>query len=856
MAWGNFAYDLTNFNEATFIQALDEISDAGGNSMRWWMHVNGTQSPRFTDKMVSGLSDGEIENVKRVLDLAQERRMVISLCLWSFDMLQGDHGIDFEQNLNLLEKPEYTQAYIDNALIPMVNELKGHPAIMCWEVFNEPEGMTTEFGWTPQKTQMKYVQQFINLVAGAIHRVAPNEKVSNGSWSFQASTNIGGNKNYYSNSELIAAGGDSLGTLDFYMVHYYNHFPTSRSPFHHSSIYWNLDKPLVIAEFAASGPYSGISPQQAYEYLYDNGYAGALSWTWTGHDGNGDVTDATPGMMSLFTNHPEDIIINPVFMISNFKAYPTDIEEGETAELSWEVFKSNSVTINGELVETKGTMIVTPDSTTTYILIAADSTDHSILDTATVLVNVVDPNQINRALNMPVIASTFEACCGDLLYPENAFDNNFDTRWSSAWNTDGTEPNYDGKPDDQWIQVDLGETIDVELITLNWESAYGKTYNIEISYDGYLWNSAFEEANSNGGIDSIMFDTPVSARYVRMHGTDRATEYGFSLWEMPIYGTISSIKPPTISLNTNIGNVLNSGMNIVVEADTSGNTKEIANVTFSVDGVLADSLTETPYQFNFTVGDNSEYEVTAIIEDVDGIRVQSDPYTIYQNNRTLTRFEAELASTTGDASEISSPGTSGGAYMEMEDAWTITFDNIGISSNGNYLLTIGYQLTFNSPKEQYLVVNGDTLETIKFTALNTSTWLKHGVEIPLVSGTNSIAIHGIWNWMSFDYIEVENATIVGVNDSELKPLTFNLNQNYPNPFNPSTVISYSIPRSGNVSIKIYDIQGQLVSELISEFQTAGNHSINFDASRFSSGVYFYSLKSGEFRETKSMMFLK
>jgi hypothetical protein len=312
LAWGNFASDLTAFQEPTFQKALDEISSAGGNCMRWWTHVNGTRSPQFTDGKVSGLAPGEIDHMRRVLDMALERNMTIILCLWSFDMLQGRQGVNYEQNRNLLEDPEYTKAYIENALLPMVRDLKGHPAILCWEIFNEPEGMTGEFGWTPaeERTTMKYVQQFINLAAGAIHKEAPKEKVSNGSWSFRASSDIGEYINYYTDQALIQAGGDPLGTLDFYMVHYYAWGKEELSPFHHPAVYWELDKPLVIAEFSAKGPYEGVDNVEAYQNLYDNGYAGALSWTWTGHDGNGGIEEATPGMKFLLEHHPGDVKLN------------------------------------------------------------------------------------------------------------------------------------------------------------------------------------------------------------------------------------------------------------------------------------------------------------------------------------------------------------------------------------------------------------------------------------------------------------------------------------------------------------------------------------------------------------------
>ncbi len=100
--------------------------------------------------------------------------------------------------------------------------------------------------------------------------------------------------------------------------------------------------------------------------------------------------------------------------------------------------------------------------------------------------------------------------------------------------------------------------------------------------------------------------------------------------------------------------------------------------------------------------------------------------------------------------------------------------------------------------------------------------------------------------------------VTGVKKEELKtvPDEFALEQNYPNPFNPSTTISYILPRQSNVSLKIYNILGKEIAELINENQTAGKYSVNFDASSLSSGIYFYTLKTGAKSFTRKMMLLK
>jgi len=99
--------------------------------------------------------------------------------------------------------------------------------------------------------------------------------------------------------------------------------------------------------------------------------------------------------------------------------------------------------------------------------------------------------------------------------------------------------------------------------------------------------------------------------------------------------------------------------------------------------------------------------------------------------------------------------------------------------------------------------------------------------------------------------------ITDVNDKEnYLPTNFALQQNYPNPFNPATVINYSLPRSNMVSIRVYDVIGNEIANLVNEEKPAGRYSVNFNASNLSSGVYFYRMQAGSFVETKKLILLK
>ncbi|MCU7496161.1 MAG: T9SS type A sorting domain-containing protein [Ignavibacteria bacterium] len=88
------------------------------------------------------------------------------------------------------------------------------------------------------------------------------------------------------------------------------------------------------------------------------------------------------------------------------------------------------------------------------------------------------------------------------------------------------------------------------------------------------------------------------------------------------------------------------------------------------------------------------------------------------------------------------------------------------------------------------------------------------------------------------------------------PSSYTLTQNYPNPFNPATSISYEIPRTGLVTLRVYDILGRLVLQLINENQNPGKYTVSFNAANLPSGIYIYELRANEFQQSKKMTLLK
>jgi hypothetical protein len=358
LAWVNYGSDwgLGTTDTTTIADWMLQMHQHGGNAMRVWLNVEGTVTPKFNALgYCTGPGPYLISELKKVCDLAWEREIGLDICLWGFGMQTAtlDTAV-LRRNKLLLTDTSFTNTYIRNCLIPMVTALKGHPAILAWEIFNEPEGMSTEFGWSGyQRVQMKYIQQVVNLCAGAIHRTDPSAKVTNGAVTVASLTDVvlakaaneslnlakmsmtakqdleswfnhkyhlaltadqivpqlqkltASSHNWYSDSRLIGVGGDPQGTLDFYSVHYYAQNGSNVSVITYPASHWNFDKPVVVGEFHVTNT-DFIPKAQIYNTIYGNGYAGALAWSWS----DNAVTsppDMLTGMQSIWDNHRADV---------------------------------------------------------------------------------------------------------------------------------------------------------------------------------------------------------------------------------------------------------------------------------------------------------------------------------------------------------------------------------------------------------------------------------------------------------------------------------------------------------------------------------------------------------------------
>lgn len=213
-----------------------------------------------------------------------------------------------------------------------------------------------------------------------------------------------------------------------------------------------------------------------------------------------------------------------------------------------------------------------------------------------VLVNI---SSTNLAWGQPVVASSVQSASYSA---SNAVDGNLSTRWSSAFS------------DAQWIYVDLGATYNISRVTLNWEAAYGKSYQIQVSSDATNWTTIFSTNNGVGGTDDLA-GLSGTGRYVKMNGIQRGTSYGYSLYEFQVYGT-AVVPVPTGLTATAAGAQVSLGWNVSSNA-TSYNIKRSASIggTFAM---LANVTTTNYVDTTGASGTVYYYAISALMSQSEG----------------------------------------------------------------------------------------------------------------------------------------------------------------------------------------------------------------------------------------------
>ena len=173
----------------------------------------------------------------------------------------------------------------------------------------------------------------------------------------------------------------------------------------------------------------------------------------------------------------------------------------------------------------------------------------------------------NLALHQPTTASSIQ---GPSWPASNATDGNLSTRWSSAFS------------DPQWLEVDLGSTQSICQVAIHWETAYAKAFQIQASNDNSTWTTIYSTTAGTGGTQTL--NVSGSGRYIRMYGTVRATQYGYSIYEFQVYAATSTGNTVTVTNPGAQTSTVGTAASLQIQASDSASGQTL---TYSATGLPA-----------------------------------------------------------------------------------------------------------------------------------------------------------------------------------------------------------------------------------------------------------------------------
>jgi ligand-binding sensor domain-containing protein len=205
-------------------------------------------------------------------------------------------------------------------------------------------------------------------------------------------------------------------------------------------------------------------------------------------------------------------------------------------------------------------------------------------------------------------------------------------------------------------------------------------------------------------------------------------------------------------------------------------------------------------------------------------------------------------------------GSSAGVVRSTDHGVSWAFTNNGLPAGLKYSYYYGYPtikaITSNSHGDMFV----GSAAGVWCSTNNGDTWFSYNEGLPPSMPVYSLAIDS----SDFLYAGTTDGTVYKTSQitvdvktaPKLLPGKYSLEQNYPNPFNPSTQINYELSKLSKVSLKVYDLLGREVANLVNEQQSAGPHTVTWEASPLATGVYFYRLEAGSFVQTKKMLLMK
>lgn len=439
----------------------------------------------------------------------------------------------------------------------------------------------------------------------------------------------------------------------------------------------------------------------------------------------------------------------------------------------------------------------------TYTVTAQDGTTASYTVTVTVSNNIS-----NIALGKPAVASTTETTA---LIAGNAVDGNGTTRWSSQF------------ADPQWIYVNLGKTYSINRVTLIWEGAYAKDYKIQTSTDALNWTD-IKTVTGNTSLNNDWTGLTGTGSYVRVLGTARATVYGYSLFELQVYGTeVGGNLAPTVSITSPSNNstfIAPATVNFSSNASDPDGT--ISKVEFFRDGntfIGQSASVSNPYSFTWSNVPAGTYSITCKATDNLGASKVSDPVVIVVNPvpiNNIARGKTAVASSTetaatGAANAVDGVGTSRWSSLFSNAQWI--YVDLGSNFNINRVRLVweaaygkDYKIqvsgSIDGPWTDIKVVTGNTILTNDWSGLS-----GNGRYVRMLGSARGT----VYGYSLYEFEVYGAAAARMALPDQTQPLDESKGDLsvYPNPASETITIRHEKSKSF-LKVKIFTLQGTLV----------------------------------------------
>ena len=463
----------------------------------------------------------------------------------------------------------------------------------------------------------------------------------------------------------------------------------------------------------------------------------------------------------------------------------------------------------------------------------------NLLDTDTVRVNSFDTESIYRSAKTNKLSSSN--------YHGIVVGNN----GTALRTTDGGA---------SWISINLGTTSDLNDVT--------------VDPDGYFWIVGDNGTIFNNRPKIIIPTSPtnltaitVSSSQINLNWTDNSNdETGFIIEEKVESGGTWTVKD---SVASNVVEYQSIGL--------SSNTKYYYRVTaYNIAG--ESSASNEIYATTLGVIPTAPTNLTAAVASSSQIDLS---WTDNSNNESYFRIERKTDQS--DFTELITVNSNVVAYSDnnLVDGTNYTYKICAINTTGSsgYSNEASGITPLNSPTELSAIYSGansvllnwkdnsqnETGFKIERKSLimfyfqiaevdeNTTSYVDTNFSGSGELGYRVIAYNDVIN---SEYSDEAWVTVTDITEENILPKEFVLHQNYPNPFNPTTTIRYQIPTAGFVTLKIYDLLGRECISLVKEEKPAGYYKVTFNGYELSTGIYFYELRCGQFKQIKKMILLK